>query len=149
MSEPKERYANEAEIERVVRGFENCTTPAAEFTHAAHLTVAFSYLHRSRLTVPEAAAQMRDALYRFLDHHQVDRMKYHETITLFWLKLVRSYLAQADAARPAARLANDLIDACADTNIIFDYYSRERLASAEARQNWLGPDLKPLDEKKG
>jgi hypothetical protein len=147
MTDSRGSYADEGEIERIVRGFESCATPPAEFTHAAHLTVAFHYLHRSRLTVPAAAKRMRAGLYRFLDHHHIDRAKYHETITIFWLKLVRNFLDGADTTLPPASLANELIELCGDTKVIFDHYSKERLSSEEARKAWVEPDLKPLDNE--
>jgi hypothetical protein len=133
------------EIEEVVRGFEDCTTPDSEFNHHSHLIVAFSYLHLSRLTVTQAAERMRAGLYRFLDHHGHDRQKYNETITLFWIKLVRSFLDPTDTSRRVADIANELIEACSNSQLIYSYYSKERLLSDEARKEWIEPDVMPLD----
>jgi hypothetical protein len=141
----RKRYQNEDEIEAIVQGFEGCTLPDAEFKHAEHLTVALSYLHRLRLTVPEAMTRMREALYRFLDHYAGNRQAYHETITLFWIKLVNSFLDTADTARPVTDLANELIESYGNSNFIYDYYSREHLLVGEAKKVWVEPDLKPLD----
>ncbi len=145
MNGPRKLYGSEGELEAVVRGFESCATPPAEFTHAAHLIVALCYLRGSRLTVPQASERLRAGLYRFLDHNGVDRQKYHETITLFWLKRVRGFLDRADGARPAAELVNEMIELCGDAKLVNDYYSQERLFSEEARKAWAEPDLKPLD----
>lgn len=146
MSDSNKDYKSDDEIEAVVRGFENCTMPDSEFSHGAHLTVALSYLHVSGLTVSEATARMRAHLYRFLDHYGVDRQKYNETITLFWIKLVRSFLDGADhAARPLYEIANEMIESFDDSKLVFSYYSKERLSSDEARKMWIEPDLKPLD----
>jgi hypothetical protein len=133
------------EVKARVRGFEDCTLPDSEFDHPSHLTVALSYLHLSRLTVPEATTRMREALYRFLNHHGHDHQKYNETITLFWVKLVRSFLDRTDTARPIADIANEMIESFGSSRFIYDYYSKERLSSEEARKRWVGPDLKPLD----
>jgi len=138
-------YGSEGALAAVVRGFERCATPPAEFTHAAHLVVALCYLRGSGLTVAQAADRMRAGLYRYLDHNGVDRQKYHETITLFWLKRVRGFLDRADATRTAAELADEMIELCGDANLVNDYYSKERLFSGEARKDWVEPDLKPLD----
>ena len=73
MFKPKGHYSHDEEIEAVVRGFESCVTPPSEFSHSAHLTVAFSYLHLDRLTVAETTERMRAGLHRYLDHHGVDR----------------------------------------------------------------------------
>ena len=145
MAGSKNLYGSEDEIEAVVRGFESCTTPPAEFTHASHLVVAFSYLHGSRLTVALAAERLRAALHRYLEHHGVDRGKYNETITLFWLRRVRAFLDTANPARTAAELAAEMLESCGGAKIVNDYYSQERLFSDEARTGWVEPDLKPLD----
>jgi hypothetical protein len=141
----RNHYKSKAEIEAIVQGFEDCTLPDSEFRHAAHLTVALYYLQRSRLTVPEAATRMRDGLYRFLDHYAGDRQAYNETITLFWIRVVDSFLCGTDAARPVEELASEMIEAFGNSNLIYEYFSREHLLSKQARTAWVEPDLKPLD----
>jgi hypothetical protein len=139
------RLKSEDELEAIVRGFEDCTLPDAEFKHAQHLMVALSYLQRSRLTAPEATTRMRGALYRFLDHYAGDRQAYNETITLFWIKLVSSFLEKTDRARPVADIFNEILEAFGNSNLMYDYFSREHLLSKEAKEAWVEPDLKPLD----
>ena len=141
----RNRIKSEDEIEAVVRGFEDCTLPDAEFKHAQHLMVALSYLQRSRLTVPEATERMRGALYRFLDHYAGDRQAYNETITLFWIKLVNSFLETTDRERPVTDIFNEILEAFGNSNLMYDYFSREYLLSKEAKEVWVETDLKPLD----
>lgn len=76
-------YQTEAEIENVVRAFEACETDKEAFKHRDHLTVAIWYVE----TVGREAAleRMRSSLMRFLDHHGVDRKKYSEPVTVFWI----------------------------------------------------------------
>lgn len=145
MIDSKNRYETDDEIEAVAHGFESCTTMPSEFNHRAHLTVALSYLHSSRLTIPEATARMRAGLYRFLDRHGIDRRKYNETVTLFWIKLVRSFLDRTDTTRTLAEIANEMLESIGDPQLIFSYYSKEHLSSDEARRMWIEPDVKPLD----
>jgi hypothetical protein len=135
-------YHSEAEIEAVVQGFESCTTPAGDFTHRAHVTVAICYLSRS--PIAEALEQMRASLFRFLDHHQVDSMKYHETLTVFWLKLVRRRIAEQDPGRSLLEITNSVIQSIGNSKIVFDYYSEEALWSDEARHGWVEPDRKQV-----
>lgn len=85
-------YETEQEIEQVVRGFETCTTAAAEFHHREHLTVAVWYLQT--LAPSDAVAKMRASLLRFLDHHEVARAKYSEEVTVFWVDAVARHLAE-------------------------------------------------------
>ena len=83
-------YDSQEEIERLVRDFESCAIEAAEFHHRAHLTVAVWYLQT--LSRAETVSRMRSALLRFLDHHGVDRKKYSEEVTVFWVDAVASHL---------------------------------------------------------
>src|SRR5918911_1686263 len=131
VDESKVYYESADEIEALVNGFESCAIPADEFAHRAHLVVALSHLHLSGMTVPQAAARMRAGLYRFIEHHGVDRRKYNETITLFWIKLVRSFLDKTDPSRPAAEIANEIIEAYGSAQLIYTYYSKEHLLSEE------------------
>lgn len=86
------RYESEDEIENVVRGFESCETGADDFHHAQHLAVAVWYLH----TMDRDAAldRMRAGLLRFLEHHGVDKGKYSETITVFYVDKIAEKLNQ-------------------------------------------------------
>jgi hypothetical protein len=145
MTSSTNHYKSEREIEALVQGFEDCTLPDSEFRHAAHLTVALYYLQRTRLTVPKATGKMRDGLYRFLDHYAGNRQAYNETITLFWIRIVDSFLSGTDTARPIEVLANEMIEAFGSSNLIYEYFSREHLLCMEARTAWVEPDLKPLD----
>src|SRR3954452_16387098 len=128
MSAAKLYYRSDDEIEAVVRGFESCATVPAVFDHCAHLTVAFSYLQCSNLNIAEAKERMRVGLYRFLDHNGVDRQKYNETITLFWIRLVHSFLAARGTKQCIADVVNEMLEALGNAQLIFDYYSIELLS---------------------
>jgi hypothetical protein len=138
-----EHYKSESEIQAVIHGFEACSTAAADFTHCAHLTVAAWYLTDD--SVGGALQKMRASIFRFVDHHQVGRAKYNETITLFWLKAVESFLQRSGRGQPLLQRVNGLIEALGDSRLVFEYYSRELLWSEEAKRGWVEPDLKPLD----
>jgi hypothetical protein len=106
MSRP---YESKEQIERVVRGFETCALPAAEFHHREHLTVAVWYLQT--LSREQAVERMREALRRFIDHHGVDRKKYNEEITVFWIDAVASRLGEIGLETPLLEQCNQIIDA--------------------------------------
>jgi hypothetical protein len=147
LTESENYYKSDDEIKALVRGFEDCSTPPSQFNHRAHLVVAFSYLHLSGLSVMEAAKRMRAGLYRFLKHHGGDPQVYNETITLFWIKLVHSFLNRTDLSRPAADIANEMIEAYSNSQLIYSYYTKERLSSAEAKKQWLEPDIKGIRDE--
>ena len=136
-------YESDKEVEDVLRRFESGALSPPEFKHRQHLTVALLYL--LRLPEREVHARMRDTILRFLARHRLDAGVYHETITAFWLRRVRSFVRGADAGRPVHELANELIDQCADSRLVFEYFSRELIETQEARSGWVEPDLKALD----
>ncbi|HJR07992.1 MAG TPA: hypothetical protein VJ842_12090 [Pyrinomonadaceae bacterium] len=135
-------YEDTREIERLVESFETCVVPPAEFKHGAHLTVALWYL--TTLPAPEAAACMREGLRRYTKHNNAEAA-YNETITLFWLKLVGRFLERTDDSRPLAVRANELLATYNNSQLVFEYYSRDLIQTPEAKESWVEPDLKPLD----
>ena len=113
MSRP---YESEAELERVVRGFETCATPAGEFHHREHLTVAFWYLQT--LSRDEALNAMRANLFKFIDHHGVDPKKYSEEVTVFWVDAIASRLEEMTADLGIVEKCNQVIQDLAAINPI-------------------------------
>ena len=101
-------YDSEQQIEQVVRGFETCATAAGDFHHREHLTVAVWYLQT--LSPRETVAKLRAALLRFLDHHGVDRGKYSEDVTVFWVDAVSRHLEGITADASLVDRCNQIIE---------------------------------------
>ncbi|MEP0793780.1 hypothetical protein NDI44_04525 [Trichocoleus sp. DQ-A3] len=140
------KYQTVDEIENLIAAFKNCTLPRDEWNHHAHLTVAVWYL--TRYSEAEATNCIRDRIQRYNLANGIKTTKnsgYHETMTLFWIRIVSHYLSVADRTRSIVYLANELIDSYADKNLPLTYYNRDRLMSWQARISWTEPDLKPLD----
>ncbi len=38
-------------------------------------------------------------------------------------------------------LVNSVVERCSDKNLIYEFYSRERIASPEAKSAWIAPDI--------
>lgn len=142
----RDSYNSIAEIESVVHGFQWCTLPRERWTHAAHLTIALWY--HVRLPAPAAEKLIREGIKRFNHARGIVTTPtggYHETMTLFWIRMVRHYLDDLGAEKLSAlTLFNKLIERCGQKELLFEYYSRERLMSPEARAAWVEPDLKTL-----
>ena len=139
-------YRTSAEVLRLVREFEDCTLPRAEWTHHAHLAVGLWYLMRHDEV--EATRLIRQGIWHYNKACGVKTTAtsgYHETVTLFYVRVIASFLAAASLDCTLAALANSLVRACGDKNLPLRYYSRERLMSPEARAAWLEPDLRPLE----
>jgi len=134
-------YESSGEIQSLVERFESCQLTPSEMTHRAHLTISVWYL--SRFALSEGTRRISENLIRFIGHHGLKG--YNETITLFWIKLISRYLESVDRRRSITDVANDLVARFNNSQVIFDYYSREHLLSEEARIGWVEPDLNPLD----
>ena len=134
------RLQSEAEIEAIVNGFELCTTEKTEFKHQDHLVVAVAYLNE--LTVPEAIERMRLSLIRFIAHHQIDKRKYNETITVFWLEVLSEAIERMSDSLTLLEKCNRVIQEFPKVGLALDYYSKELLYSDEARERFVRPDLK-------
>jgi hypothetical protein len=134
------------EIEHLISAFEACTLPRERWSHHAHLTVGLWYLVRHEKR--EATEMIRRNIQKYNRAHGIVTTKtsgYHETITLFFIRVVSKYLKEASTNNSIVALLNGLIDSYGDRNLPLAYYSKERLMSPEARTRWLEPDLKPLD----
>ena len=138
-------YKSEAEIHAIVQGFESCTTYKTAFKHSDHLIVATCYLQD--LTVEQATEKMRAGLLRFVDHHKVDRRKYNETITVFWLEMVAAALRGLTDQASLVERCNYVIDSLNNGALPAQYYSNDLLLSDAARKTFVEPDLK--DWRKG
>jgi len=138
------RYNSVAEIETRIADFEGCRIPKEEWTHHAHLTMAAWYLHR--YPADEAVERIRTGIQRYnraTNDPNRPSTAYHETITLFWIAMLRQHLSEA-GEKGLVRLVNRLAGGWAHKELVFEYYSRELLFSNTARAEWVPPDLKPL-----
>ena len=133
-------YKSEAEIQKVVQGFESCITGKDNFSHQDHLAVAVWYLRQDEA---KAVDLMRASLHRFLDHYDC-RANYHETLTRFWILLVQRTLAGASPNQTLLDATNAVVNQLNDSRIAFDYYSKEVVESVAAKERWVEPDLRPL-----
>lgn len=133
-------YDHDEEIERIVIDFENCITGKADFNHCDHLIVAVSYLENAPMV--EATSRLRSALLRFLDHHGIDRNKYNETVTVFWMEMVASTLREISEPASLAEKTNYVIDKLNDAGLVLSFYSKELLRTDQARRNFVEPDLR-------
>ena len=137
--------ATESEIDEFLQAFEQGTLPKPRWTHAAHVLTGACYVH----TLGEAAAithmRQRVAAYNVAAGGQNTAASgYHETITLFWIKLLGCFLRQRPAL-PRAEFAHAAVAKFGQRRDVFrDFYSFDVVASVEARQNWVAPDKQPL-----
>ncbi len=127
--------------EAFARAFEHGSVTPAEFDHVAHVRVAWVYL-REAASSEEALTRMRDGILRFAAAAGASN-KYHETITVFWMRVLENVKARGASGELADVLRAH--PALADKDLPLQYYSRERLFSDEARAAWIEPDRQPLN----
>lgn len=132
----------EDRVVSLTRAFEEGTLPIAEWTHAAHLSVALGYVRS--LGAPRALERMRGALKEYNAKHMPTRVGYHETITRAWIAVIDDFIAREDRGQPLSELAERLVTAVGDKDFLLRFYARDRLFSDEARAGWVAPDVAPL-----
>jgi limonene-1,2-epoxide hydrolase len=126
--------------------FESGALPPADFTHRAHVALAYVYLAPG--DVEGAIEDMRRGLAAYLRHHGIDPAKYHETLTRAWVLAVWHFMSRSGPLGSSADLIarNPVL---LDSRIMLTHYSAARLFSDEARSNFVEPDLDPIPRHAG
>src|SRR5687768_6433387 len=124
--------------EAFARAFEAGTVTPEQFDHVAHLRVAWVYL-REAGSADAALPRMRDAIQRFAAAAGASQ-KYHETITVVWMRLLEDAGTQVARRCELSELLG-LRPELADKNLPLKYYSRQHLFSDAAREAYVPPDI--------
>ena len=129
-----------------LESFERGSWPKSAWTHAAHVAVAACYLIES--PDQDAASLMRRGIVHYnqcVGTINNDHGGYHETITLFWLAVVKARLGELADGLTRVEAVRLLVTELAPQRDLFrEYYSFDVVRSVEARRSWIAPDLKPL-----
>lgn len=123
--------------EELVRAFESTELPAAEFSHRAHVRVAWWYLRHAPL--PDALARFITALKRFAIANAVPGL-YHETITVAWMLLLAERLDGGSRDLAWHEFEAQHPELFAQPSILSRYYTDETLQSERARRVFVMPD---------
>ena len=87
-------YRSPKEIDSLIHAFQECSLPLSQWTHEAHLTVALWYLFYD--SEQEAINAIRNGIKLYNSVQGIETTEnsgYHETLTLFWVRTIRRYLA--------------------------------------------------------
>jgi hypothetical protein len=135
------KYKSENEVYELLRSFEDATVAPDDWKHAEHLVVALCYLEHYDLET--AIEKMRSGLFNLLVNgfgvDLTEKMPYHETLTVFWMRTVYGYKLMTNGA-PILEKANDLV-AKFDKDYPLKFYTRGLLFSDEARARFVEGDL--------
>jgi hypothetical protein len=138
-------YKNDHEINTLIRQFEGKTLPKSDWTHHAHLTVGLYYsyynpMHESLCIMKSKIITYNEAVGTI----NTPSSGYHETLTLFWLKIIDNFL-QDRSQLPLHELCNIFLSSPqANKELPLRHYSKERLFSVQARATWIEPDVRPI-----
>lgn len=138
-------YSTETEIEELVHQFSTQTLPVDKWTHEAHLTVALYHIYNHPLET--ATCYLRSGIIIY--NHTVgtensDIGGYHETITVFWIKVISNYI-KVFSGQALITVCNDFLESeFSSKDYAFTFYSREMLLSKAARAFFINPDIKTL-----
>ncbi len=129
---------NDADL---LAAFENCSLPTEQWTHRAHIRVA--YLYASNHNLESATDRMRASIKAYnkaTDTPEAIDRGYHETMTQAFMHLV--FMANAHTGPHASS------DEFCETHpelltkkVLSDYYSRPLLMTWEAKAAFVQPDL--------
>lgn len=126
-----------------LKAFEDATLPFEDWTHQAHLRMAWNYI--KEYGKEGAVPYIKLGIQKFNERNR-DKIKtgYHETTTMFFIHLVSDAVVQSVNANETFEdfLANN--GHLLDKNLLLQYYSLETLQQDSARNRFILPDKKPL-----
>lgn len=124
-------------------GFAARELGAEHFDHRGHLRMA--WLHLDRYPLDEAVERVCTGIQALAIRFGAPE-KYHRTVTEALLRIMalRMRVHPADDFNAFVAHNRDLVENA--EAVLARYYSPRRLASLEAKQRWLAPDLATIDD---
>ena len=120
-----------------LQAFEDGTLSPIEFSHHGHIRMAWLYLRAYGWD--EGVIRIRSGIQQFAARLGATG-KYHETITLFWARVVHHMITD----QPQIDNFEDFLahfPQILDSHLIQQHYSADVLRSPLARQQWVEPDI--------
>ena len=120
-----------------LRAFETGTLPKEEFTHGAHVRLAWICLRRDGFE--DGGARVVAGIQAFARLHGATGL-YHETVTRAWLTLISAADTAGAPSFDAFLAAHPELRG----RVLDRHYQPETLASDAARRRFVPPDREPL-----
>ena len=134
---------SEKNIVQLIDGFESGTWPAAEFGHAAHVTVAAWYILNTEDALDQLRARIPVYNVRQGNANTPDS-GYHETLTVFWFHVISDFLADLPAGTGKTEAIQAAVEHFGSTRSLFRaYYDFDIVKSQTARAEWIPPSAAP------
>ena len=130
-----------------LKSFEALWLPFAEWTHRAHVKVAFLYLRAHPFD--EALARLRKGIKAYNAANEVVESPtsgYNETTTHAFLHLIAATMAAYGEAMPTATADAfcDMHPQLMTRNVLRLFYSPQRRMDPKAKSEFVEPDITPL-----
>jgi len=132
----------EKEFDVIIEQFNASSLSKSEWTHSAHLMVAF--WHIKNYNFNDAICQLRSKIILLNHFHGTannGHSGYHETLTIFWGKVIALYLKNNSTYSFEESVNHFLTSSLASKNYPFDFYKKEELLSPEYRAVYHEPSL--------
>ncbi|MCA9146070.1 MAG: hypothetical protein KDB05_24930 [Planctomycetales bacterium] len=143
-STPDRHLSERVTDKEFLSAFENRTLPFEEWTHRAHVRVAF--LYASQLDLHSSIGRMRSSIEAYnkaTDAPEAIDRGYHETITRAFMILIFAANLQTGPHGSSDEFCDahpELLTKLA----LRKFYSRERIMTMQAKTEFVEPDLCPL-----
>ncbi len=137
------RFESDSDVDAFLARFEVGGFTPAEWTHAAHVSMAAVYVLQYGET---ALYRIRAGIHHWNWHHgtiTTPERGYHETLTVFWTRILEAFCRE-HAGLARFELLNLAIEKLPSA-LFREYYGFDLVRSREARQVWIAPDLRPLN----
>jgi hypothetical protein len=135
------------QIDLLVKKFLERTLPTSEWTHEAHLIVGI--WHCANYDFFEAVCRIKSGIILLNQHHGTKNKGnsgYHETLTIFWSKIITAYISMNIEAAIDQLVNSFLNSPLADRSLPFEFYEKEKLMSKEMRAVYHESCLQTIDE---
>jgi hypothetical protein len=125
-----------------VNALESCELPKEMFRHREHVRLTFIYLRRYGYA--GAGTRIAEAIRRYAAHNGAPG-KYHETITIAWLRIVHEARTRVAEDADFEAMVEEF-PSLLNKGTLQEYYSSELLGSEAARVSFVEADRKKLPE---
>lgn len=119
--------------------FEECTILRQEWTHAAHVRMAWLYL--TKLPFADALDAVRSGVQKY-NRSLGNSTGYHDTITVAFVRVIAHRIQNGEKFAAFRERNPDLFDRTLPA--LLRHYTRDRLDSAAARDGFIEPDVEAL-----
>lgn len=126
-----------------LQAFEDATLPFEDWTHEAHLRMAWNYI--KEYGSEGAQPYIKLGIQRFNERNR-DKIKtgYHETITMFFIHLVSKAIKESVDANMTFEQFVDSNHHLMDSKLLLQYYNENTLRTEDCRHKFILPDKKDL-----